>query len=367
MDKGKLRRRYSERNQRINSVCHKFWEEQDSEGARNDLKWLEISDKLLDYEKERERRAFTFKSIPVVSLIIVLIVSLWVILNPIRSTSISLEIITKTVTLELSNDWTSNYDFISENIFINNIDILETSLQDLPRGIDPEHELTTMNLQGQKNMTLEDLRLTDGAKIEVTARDDQLNLFVKHSPLSGNIYATYGNLAIETDDKIIKIPIQSEGPETITFRTMKTLADPVRFEITTDKNWKLYGLTVKDIGFAEENPPGSGIFEFPVYSGELVLHEIGFTQKLREADCVSIGKISKNSRLEISRVEQGMKIFFEGTVEGIVAGPKGFEKDLMPNRLEWVYHQQKKPAFLIAVSVFALLMNKHKILRRWFA
>lgn len=365
MDKGKLRRRHSLRVQRINSVCHKFWEEQDFEGAGSDLKWLEISDKLLDYEKKRERRAFTFKSVLVVSLIIVLIVSLWFI--PIRSTSISLEIITKTVTLALSNDWTSNYDFISENIFINNIDILETSLQDPPRGIDPEHELITMNLQGQKNMTLEDLRLIAGAEIEVTARDDQLNLFVKHSPLSGNIYVTYGNLEIEMDDRTIKIPIQSEGPETITFRTMKTPADPVQFEITTDKNWKLYGLPVKNIGFAEENPPGSGIFEFPVYSGELILHEIGFTNKLREADCVSIGKISKNRRLEISRVEQGMKIFFEGTVEGIVAGPKGFEKNLMPNWLEWVYHQHKKPAILIVVSVFGLLMNIHKTLWRWFA
>jgi len=365
MDKGKLRHRHSERDQRINSVCHKFWEEQDFEGARNDLKWLEISDKLLDYEKKREPRAFTFKSVLVVSLIIVLIVPLWFI--PIRSTSISLEIITKTVTLALSNDWTSNYDFISENIFINNIDTLETSLQDLPRRIDPEQELITMNLQGQKNMTIKDLRLIAGAKIEATAKVDQLNLFVKHSPLSGKIYVTYANLKIEMDDKINKIPMHSEGPETIKFRTMKTLADPVQFEITTDKNWKLYGLPVKNIGFAEENPPGSGIFEFPVYSGELILHEIGFTHKLREADRVTIGKVSKSRRLEISRVEQGIKIFFEGTVEGIVAGPKGFEKDLMPNWLEWVYHQHKKPAILIVVSIFGLLMNMHKTLWRWFA
>lgn len=55
--------------------------------------------------------------------------------------------------------------------------------------------------------------------------------------------------------------------------------------------------------------------------------------------------------LEIASDELGFKIIFQGTIKEIKAGPSGFEQNLMPTWLEYLYHHEQL-AFFWSVVVF---------------
>ena len=58
-----------------------------------------------------------------------------------------------------------------------------------------------------------------------------------------------------------------------------------------------------------------------------------------------------STRFEIASDKHGFKIIFQGTVKEIKAGPSGFEQDLLPTWLEYLYHQEQL-AFFWSVIVF---------------
>jgi len=57
-------------------------------------------------------------------------------------------------------------------------------------------------------------------------------------------------------------------------------------------------------------------------------------------------------RLRLSKSQNGMMVFLEGSVSRVSAGPRGFEKNLKPTFLAYLYHQEP---LAIVGSVVAFL------------
>lgn len=355
MDRETIERLYSERTRRINEASEKLLEKDDQEGAEKDLAWADMASQVLA-SAHRSARLLWYVIITCACLLIVGLV--WTM--HISSTLISLEIASENVTMTLKGKWLSNYDFVSDKFFINNIRKIRAPGLDIPKN--PGQESVAIDLQG-KEITLNNLSLTENAEIEMTVKGNDLKFFVKGASLKGEFLVQNADLTLEMGMEMEQEKIEKEIPEPISFETFRTAAEPVRFELASKEKWHLRGLQVSQIGFMEENPPGSGKFESAVRSGRFRLPETGFKDELREADRLILKKIKQSRRLEISKTEKGVKIFFEGSVAEILAGPKGFEKDLTPTWLEYLYHQKLVTIFWSAiVFLFGMLWRIRNII-----
>ncbi len=340
-----IKRLDSKRDQQIEEAARQLLEKGDLKSAKEKLEWVETSSKLLSSIKRPHIRLIWSTIIAFICLLIGGLA--WTLHIP--TTKISLELITENASMILGKEWSSNHQFITDELYINNIVYLSIPGVNFHKSVNHEDEPFAINLKG-KEIIVNELILRNDAEIELNLNGNQLKLFVKSSPVTGKIFVQHADLKIEFWEESIIKQINSEIPETISFRSAKTVADPVLFELENKENWRLRDLNIRDIGFLEEYPPGSGKFESLIQSGKVALPEIGFTRDLRTADRLILNGM-KNSRLEISKDDNKIKIFFEGSVNKILVGPNGVEKNLAPTYLEYLYHQ-KKLAFFWGIVVF---------------
>lgn len=312
------------------------------EDAERDLKWIESSSRVLTF-MGIGKKCF----VVICALLVLLAYTL-----RLPSARISFKIESENLSLILAENWTSDSPLISDRIFVNNLLEVSASGLNLPDKVYPAENAVEMDLQG-KNINLNELVLLAGAKIEFNTQGDVLRLFVKGAPLAGQIYAQNADLVLETQEGRIEKRVYSEIPETISFRSAKTAADPVRFDLSTGNNWQLRGLIFQKIGFLEESPPGSGHFLSAIHSGEVILPQTGASYKLGKGDSLIL-EGAEIRRMEISKAGSRMEIFFEGIVKKVSAGTRGIEEDITPTVLKWIYHQQRVAFFWIAFFVLLL-------------
>lgn len=332
---------------RSKQTARKLMEDEDLKGAKADLEWVEVASHIIAVAERGKRLRLSV----MIAFVCLLIAGLaWTL--RIRSTQLSFEVVTRNVSLTLSEDWSSRHQFTPNRVSINNVVKVSAPGLILPRTSDTQEELTTISLEGKK-IIVDAISLLSGAKIELSSGDETLNLFVKDSPVSGELFVEKADIVIETEDDSIAISVDSgpEPPETIGFTTAKTGADPVWFELGRGgKNRWLSGFKSREIGFLEENPPASGNFESVILSGTVRLPETGKAENLQIWDSLILKGV-QSRRVGFSNAKNGIHVLFEGTVSGILVGPQGFEKNLMPTYLEYIYHQQRL-TFFWSVVVF---------------
>ena len=346
IDRDNIRALKLEYFRRSKDAAQKLIEDGNLEGAKADLEWIETSSYLIAITEKSNRARLSV----IIAFVCLLTAGLTWSLH-VNTTQVSFEVVTKNVSLTLSESWTSRCKFTPDSVHVNNVENLNAPGLKLPIIRDSQKELTTISLEGKK-ISVQGLHLSSGAKVELNSADGKHNLFVKNSSLKGEFYVEEASLKIETADKSNKIPINAEPPETIDFATAKTSADPVLFELVLGgKNkWQIYGFKVTDINFLEENPPGSGNFESVILSGKVKLPEFGQVENLRKWDRLTLKGV-QSRRIELSNVKNEIHIFFEGTASEILVGPKAFEKNLTPTYLEYFYHQ-KRLAFFWSIVLF---------------
>jgi hypothetical protein len=129
----------------------------------------------------------------------------------------------------------------------------------------------------------------------------------------------------------------------------------------------MYGFNAKEIGFLEESRPGSGHFGSVILSGNVKLPDTGKTENLGKWDHLILKGV-QSRRIEFSNAENGIHVFFEGTVSKVLVGPQGFEKNLTPTYLEYIYHQQRLGFFWsVIVFLWGMLWSiRHMIFREGF-
>lgn len=331
---------HSERLSKVRSAARNLREGK-LEDAEKDLKWAESYSRVL-----------AFIGIGKKCLVIIcdFLIALAYTCHP--SAPISFKIRTENVSMTLAENWASDHSFTSDRVFANNLVEVGAFGLNIPREVYPEENAVEMDLKG-KDINVNELILLANTKVEFNAQGDMLRLFAKGEPLAGELFAQNGILMLEAGGETIERTIDSEIPETISFRSARTVADPVRFEFATKDDWQLRGLLFREIGFLEEYPPGSGNFISAIHSGKITFSETGTFHELGKGESLIL-KGPEIRRMEISKAGNDMEIFFEGTVDEASAGPRGFERDMTPSWLKWIYHQQRVAFFWIAFAILVL-------------
>lgn len=279
---------------------------------------------------------------------------------------LSVEVKTNSVRMTLAEEWRQpGLSFSPTSVFINNV-ITFDDLGLMPKSQSPFQGKSVALSVRDGRMTMNGMDLAAGAEVEADLKNNRVNFHIKNSALGSELVIEKGRFAIEIDEDKIEKQIDQNMPELVEFRTNVGIGDPVRLALTFGKNpeWLLHGLNVSRLDFLEEFPPDSGRFESAVLSGKVRLPEMEQEEKIYRSDRVIFSNL-ETRRLEISPDKKGFRVFLEGRVSDIRVGPKGFEKNLTPSVLEYLYHQQKLALFWGAiVFVWGLLWGGRDLLRR---
>jgi len=310
--------------------------------------WLEISEPIIDDYYKNKNNIFWHLSIALICLLIIAYV--WT--GHIKSIQLSFEAISPNVNIKLSENWKLRTSFKISDLYINNLNtVLSPEINiNFSRVIngkeDNTQETAILEINGN-NIRLKELNLSKDALIDLKLENNRLSLYSKGKPLSGMIIVENANLILiePKEDEVDKILKTIQDTEIIDFTSSETISAPVQLKLSfCSKTWKIKGLYAKSISFNEEYPPGSGKFESTIKSANIKLLETDKEITLRENECL-LTTINTTQRLEFSQSKEGIKIFFQGTVSAISGGSPGFEKNLAPTYIEYLYHQKKTGLF----------------------
>ncbi len=272
------------------------------------------------------------------------------------STDIWFELEAENITLTLAKDWSNNRqsvsnEFVSDKIIIDNIAEVRAPAFNIPKAVYPEEESTILEVSG-KDVILNEFALESGKKVELNFRGNALKFYINGMTLEGKLFFVHhADLMLETDDGeiIIEGSADPDLSEIIEFRS--AIAEPVLLELFSKTDWKLNGLQAKEIGFLQEVPPNSRNFRSTIHSGKVIVLEAAKEKALHKGDCLILKGV-RSRRIDISSAKNGMKISFEGSVSEILAGPRGFERNLTLTWMEWLYNRQMLFISLLVVLSF---------------
>jgi len=212
-------------------------------------------------------------------------------------------------------------------------------------GLDFEDRFSKSELfiKGEK-IVLDSLKLGKNANLEILANSKYIRLFLK-SKINGEFYIeSRAQLGIEGTiiDTVLNFsPKISDPPEPIEFYAEGIDAAPTIITFDTKESLRFRNPPIQELKFLWEQKSTSGLplFDSAIRTGTIMLYDVPSQHELHFQDIFSI-QLAEVHRLEITANNE-INVFFEGQVEKIVSGPKGFEKNLSPSLLEYLYHQAK--------------------------
>jgi hypothetical protein len=111
----------------------------------------------------------------------------------------------------------------------------------------------------------------------------------------------------------------------------------------------LANLHVAEISFAKETYDSETPFASGIMKGSVTVLSTGEKLPLQEGSRLRLeGTEGIISRLAIG--PEGSTLIFEGAVRSAIIGPSGFERQLKPSLLDYLYHQQRLGFFWAAAS-----------------
>ncbi|MCP4254898.1 MAG: hypothetical protein GY775_16130 [Candidatus Scalindua sp.] len=346
MDKKALIRLKEEKEKRTNALIQDLSKDNRLEEAKKNMEWIKLFTQLMN--SLPSHNSFNWLWPLIIGTVCLLIIGLaWT--QHRQEIQVSFEVVSPNISLKLSEDWKLTNSFRTSNVYIDNLDtVLAPNLEIRFKRVNMNDQGTaTLSLTGN-NIKLTDLEIGKGAKLDLEMNRDKLTFFVKEKEFNGKLEAENGYFVLtKEDDNESKKKL--EDFETIQFKSSETRADYVKIELVmVNTPWKIRDFSTSTLSFSEEYPPGSGNFESTIKSGNINLPETGDTEDLREGDVLLLKDIVAR-RLELSRAEAGIKVFFEGTVSAISIGPSEFERNIAPTYLEYFYHHQKIGFFWSAI------------------
>lgn len=342
IDRKLIRSLYLESIRRSRQAANKLLNDQDLKGARDDLDWVNTTSNLIAIAKKQHRLRL---SVIIASACLVIAGLLWSLHIP--STQIALEILATDISFTLTDDWSSKQRFLPYSISINNVSMASMPGINYSISNSLKEREETIAIKGRK-FSLNEISLVNGARTDLSASPKGLTFFIKNSTVKGEFFIEDAEVKIGTGNK--PIALRFEPPETLSFETINAGSDPVRLELTfRDKNqWVIRGFKIKEVEFVTEYPIDSGNFESAIISGKVFLPQTNRMEHLKRGDSLILDGV-KSRRVILSKEKNGMLVIYEGYVSGIFAGPRGFENNLMPTYLEFIYHQERLVFFWSAV------------------
>jgi hypothetical protein len=339
----------------INELRGSLLKNKNLDEARKHFEWIEISDVVINYDS----KTYSLFCHLIIALICLLCVGLAWILT-INEVHLSCEAISPNLSFTLSEDWYLNESFKLSGLIIDNICSVNVRNVNINASKQNENNINVSSIDiNGKYIWLQKLKIPSGSKINLSASKNFLIIDSRGLPLSGRAEAENATLVISNEDEEDYIYDYSE---TVHFASSKTtFSAPVRLRLHfVEDIWELDNFIAQSIKFVTETD--SGLFESTIKSGSIKFLETDNEVTLKENDTLSLKNL-KIRRMACRQAKEGIKVVFEGSASTIKAGSKGFEKDLAPTYLEYVYHQQKFSFFCGAVAtLWGLLCCLRKVL-----
>jgi len=298
--------------------------------------WVDASSQLMRSARQATQAKWTI----VIGCCCILVVALaWTLRIP--SAQISLEIESASVGLVLGEAWTFSHPLALDGVVLDGLSAVSAPGVNLEERSDPAEEAGVAILEGGV-ITLEGLTLPANADVELGATGEELQMFIKGSAVPVVLLVEDAEMMLEIGDRRRTMRIASrpdDPPETVSFTCERAGAAPVMIKLNTQERWEFSDIRPEEIRFLEEYPPGSGTFQSAIQVGKVTVLETGSTEDLVERDPLVL-EGAKSKRLRVSKTENGMMVSFEGSVATILVGPPGFEKNLKPTFLAYLYHQK---------------------------
>ena len=346
MNRKTNKRLKAERARRMSEAARALLDTDNLGAAKENLAWIDASSQLMRSARQATQPKWTI----VIGFCCVLVVALAGTLR-FPYAHVSLEIESESVGLVLGEDWTFRRSLALDRVVLDGISAISAPGVNLEERIDSTEEVAVAVLQGG-GVTLEELALQTGADVELGAKDNELQMFVKNSPVSGLLFVENAEIMIEIGDqrRTVRIATQPEDPpENVSFTCKRAGAAPAMIKLNTQERWQFSDMRVKAISFLEEYPPGSGTFESAIQAGKVTVLETRSTENLVEGDLLILEGV-KSWRLRLSKTQNGVMASFEGSVSRVSTGPRGFEKNLKPTFLTYLYHQKPLAILWSAVA-----------------
>ncbi len=326
------------------------------EETKSNLDRIENLSKLLDYKKNIISTKRYKRLIPALLLILSCTIVAGLLWSTTKSKiTVSMKTVSSNVGFTLSQEWSLPETVTTDFLRIENFQALNNAELDL--SFEDQSGNADLEVRG-KDIVIESLTLEKGAIIEFDTASNRLYICIKQSQVKGAF--TVKNMSslsgkgikdIEIKDKILPFP------ETIEFGGSGKSRVPINIifiikAVKTGNQLKFEGMKTNLINFLKEVPKEDQQFISTIKQGEVKLFDVPAEEKIYNGDVVKMDRINLR-RLQIS-CNHDLHVFTEGEVQNLQIGPRGFERDMAPSLLEYIYHNQR---FIFFLGVVASLLS----------
>jgi hypothetical protein len=350
MSEGLRQRLEAKREEAINEAVERLLVDDNAE-VRKIIRRVEVYSRLLAAIKPPRSREWIWA---VIVAVLCLSVGglLWSF--QITRTKITLHLTSDAVELKLSAPWSWSGDLPLETslVQLEALSVLEASL--LGSTVESSRSDVSVAIKdGSVSLKRLGLERNGVLTVERTA-NGHIDLYSRGAKLWG-LFIVLGSVHLSVESEITDPRLERHFdlaiPESIAFQAKGDTAVPTRIKVRPREPWALRELQVQDLGFMRETPaePGAIVFMSAITQGTLTLHDSSETVVLREKDRLILTGLK--GRVVELKVRDAIDLIFEGMAKRILIGPNGFEQNLAPTYLTYIYHQ-KPLAFFWGAVVF---------------
>ena len=320
---------------------------------QEELRDIESYDKLIKYATPSYRSALVASAVALLCVTIVGIAWTW----PISNSELIVSLEAEAVELRLANSWEwRNLPAKQSALRLEQMSRVEVPTQAAGR-VPPTILKGSPWLDLQKGLiSINGLTIEQEAVIRIHRADDGfVYVHTLGAPMSGHVSVLGDALEIEAgDDRIaqqIDYAVNRPVPESLVFASEGVGMIPAVLRMRPSEPLVLANLDVNRMTFARQvsERPGDTEFACMIKSGTVHFNDIDQISSLENGDCLSM-RGAFGHVVEIT-VSDKILMKFEGTAEQVEIGPEGFQRDITPTYLEWLYHNQRL-SFLWGVVVF---------------
>jgi len=363
MSRATRRQLRAERKRRLAEAADRLLRADKVDDADRNLKWIDTLDRLERAVRQSGRIQW---GLAIGALSVLLVALAWSIRIP--RAHLSIDLITRSVQFTTTNEWES-----AESTAVERVVASAMSTITLPEGLsDALEELggpPTAIVADSGDLSVQQIVFSADSDVEVIANADEIEFVVHGGELQGTIFVQSAGLVLERPPMRMEAQLTVEAlapPETIGFRFRRQAENgtPATLRIRTQKPWSFPGLNAGQLSFRDELAAGSAVFGSTIEHGTIETLESGLTEELRRGDQLTLDGV-RTKRLTLAQSPDGIHVSFEGTASKAIAGPEGFETNMKPSVLAYLYRQQPLAILWGAVAfVFGVAWRLREFMTR---
>ena len=345
-----LRQRISARlEEETRNTATRLLQDDDSEQVAVGLRNIETYSQILKAMKPNPVREWLLASIVAMACLMIAGL-LWYFRLP--QIHVSLKVRSNAATFQLQKPWQPPHSYTVDKLRIERLHSISAPALDMK--IENESDEAWLEIEGAK-VALQKLNFGPSGILELNPKRRLLEIFYRGSHLKGEVAVSGASSVSAGKDsnraEYTQIKEDFKIPESIQFNTDNSGMVPTLIKIYPQGEWTFQDIYVQKLSFFQERPsePGSIYFVSSINSGNISIHDVSLKETLYEGDRLLIEGV--DGRLRKVTYGSEIELIFEGTVETLLLGPKGFEKNLSPSYLEYLY-VRKPLAFFWGAVVF---------------